>query len=253
MSAVKYFLFIFLFLTSVYAETKKVYFYTTEKSINDFKSLKVNFDEYLQKFGAYDFQAFSTRDTFEEYLNKKDIIVILSSWHFQKIAQKYNLNPKLVAIKQESNRSTKVLVGKKGSEYNGTVTTAFSSEYSQKIMNEFSNNLDLKLLNVPKEIDALMSVGFGMSKFALVSKDSLDLLQQANTFLASQIEIYEESLPDFRILIAFKSQEKEKQKLIDMFTSMSKKREGKKILDLLRVDNLVVLTQNELRQLGGSK
>ncbi len=254
MLKIKYLIPILLFLSSaLFAETKKVYFYTTESNINDFKSLKVNFDRYLKYFGNYDFQAFNKRSVFEKYLENPNIIVILSSWHYKQIAQKYDLDAKLVALKKESTTDTKIVVGKKGLSYDGTITTAFSKEYAKGMIDKLSPKNSLNILNVPKEIDALMSVGFGMSNFALVSKESLELLRQANSFLTSQMHIYKESKPSFRMLVSSKLKEKRHKELIDIFTSMETKEEGKKILDILGVDKIVILTNNDLKQLGGMK
>ncbi len=255
MAKLKYLIPILLFLSSaLFAETKKVYFYTTETNINDFKSLKVNFDRYLKYYGNYDFQAFNKRPVFEEYLKDKNIIVILSSWHYKQIAKKYNLKAKLVALKKESVTDTKIIVGQKGSAYDGTLTTAFSKEYAKKMINKLAPKNTLNLMNVPKEIDALMSVGFGMSKFALVSKESFELLKQANSFLTSKMEVYKESKPAFRMLIASNLKEEyNNKKLLDIFTSMGLKEEGKKILDILGVDGIVMLTKNDLKQLRETK
>lgn len=250
MVTIKYLIFLSLLISSVYAETKKVYFYTTESNINDFKSLKINFDGYLKYFGKYNFQAFTKKDMFEKYLEDSDIIVILSSWHYKQIAKKYNLKPKLVAFKGEGTTSTKVLIGKKGLTYEGTVTTTFSNHYAQNLVDKLVKSNNLKLLAVPKEIDALMSVGFGMSKFALVSRDSFELLKEANVFLANKMKIYQESLPNFRMLVA-SSSEIQNQKLVEMFTSLHTKSEGQKILGMLGIDDIVVLSTNDLKQLGG--
>lgn len=253
MAKIKYLILISLFISFVCAETKKIYFYTTETNINDFKSLKINFDEYLKYFGDYDFQAFNKRETFEKYIEDQNIIVILSSWHYKQIAKKYNLDAKLVALKKDTVTDTKIIVGKKGLSYDGTITTAFSKEYAKEMISDLTLDNSLNILNVPKEIDALMSVGFGMSKFALVSKESFELLKKANSFLTSTMQVYKESKPSFRMLIASKLKEKYHKELADIFTSMDQKIEGKKILDLLGVDRIVVLGNNDLKRLGGEK
>lgn len=253
MEKIKYLLVFLLFCTVSFADTKKVYFYTTETNINNFKSLKINFDQYLSSFGDYNFQAFNKKETFEKYLKEEDIIVILSSWHYKQISKQYNIKAKLVALKKESITDTKVLIGKKGAKYKGTLTTAFSSKYTKDLVSKFLPQNNFELLNVPKEIDALMSVGFGLSEFAFVSKDSFKVLQKANSFLASKMEVYKESIPTFRMVVASKLKEKYNKKIIDIFTSMNTNTNGQKILSMLRVDDMVILTKNNMKQLGGTK
>ncbi len=253
MIQLKHLILILLLLSSIFAEEKKVYFYTSETNVNDFKSLKINFDQYLQHFGDYNFQAFNNKEIFEEYLKDENIVIILSSWHYKQIAKKYKLQVKLVALKKESVTDTKVLVGKKGSPYVGTVTTPFSHEYATTHISKLNSASSLHILNVPKEIDALMSVGFGMSQFALVSKDSFELLKTANSFLASQMEVLSESTPTLRMLVASKIKKHNNKELIEIFTSMDSQDEGKTVLDILGVDKIVVLTKNDLQKLRGVK
>jgi hypothetical protein len=255
MVKIKYLLFFILLLSnSIFADSKKIYFYTTEANVNDFKSLKVTFEQYLSKYGDYDFQPFNKKELFEQFLEKKDIIVILSSWHYKQIAQKYNLEAKLVALKRESVTDTKIIVGKKGLQFDGTITTTYSKDYSKKLIDTLIENNNLNIVNVPKEIDALMSVGFGLSKFALVSKDSFELLKNINGFLAEQMTIYKESKPNFRMLIASKLKNQYSEECINLITSMNSNIYGKKVLNLLGIDNIVILTKNDYNQIiGGVK
>ncbi len=247
-------LFILLLSSGLFADSKKIYFYTTEANVNDFKSLKVTFDQYLSQYGDYDFQPFNKKEIFEQFLKNQDIIVILSSWHYKQIAKKYDLEAKLVALKKESMTDTKIIVGKKGLQFDGTITTTYSQDYSRKLIDTLIQNNSLNILNVPKEIDALMSVGFGLSKFALVSKDSFELLKNVNGFLAKQMTIYKESKPNFRMLIASKLKNQYSKECINLFKSMNSDLYGKKILNLLGIDDIVILTKNDYNKIiGGVK
>ena len=59
-----------------------IYFYNPETNINNFASLKIEFDTYLASLGPYQFQPFSDKDTFEKYIAKKrDCIFLISTWH----------------------------------------------------------------------------------------------------------------------------------------------------------------------------
>jgi len=54
---------------AAFAEPDKttVYFYSSETNINNFKSLKMEFDKYLSRFGTYEFQPFSNREDFGQH------------------------------------------------------------------------------------------------------------------------------------------------------------------------------------------
>ena len=247
-------LILFLF-SMIFADTKKIFFYTTENNINNFKALKVSFDTYLRNYGDYEFQPFNDIKTFEEYIHNKDSFVILSSWHYKKIAAEYNLEAKLVAEKEKTKTDTKILVGKKNLSLNGVVTSAYDDEYTKELLLTLTKNKsdDLSVLIVPKEIDALMSVSFGMSKFALVSRDSLRLLKNINPFLTKNLKIYNESIPAYRMLVTCNKIDKDKLKLMSIFEKMDLNDNGKNILGMIGVDKLVILNSNDLKNLGDAK
>ena len=243
---------IVMLISSIYAtEMKKVLFYTTDSNINNFKSLKISFDRYLQQFGLYEFQPFSDKSTFERYLTSDNLIVILSSWHYQQISKTYNLQAKLVGKKQNSITNRIILVGQKNMPLKGVVTSAYDKEYARKTLDKLADNADLRVLVVPKEIDALMSVGFGMSNFALVSQDSLTLLKEINPMLADNLTIYKKSDPVYRMLLAYSGAENKK--LIELFLNMGKDKESKDILNMIGIDGMQELTPVDLRRLGGVK
>ncbi|MDD2781439.1 MAG: hypothetical protein PHR02_07840 [Sulfuricurvum sp.] len=201
---------ILLVVTTLCAENTKVYLYTPEINVNNFKSLKTSFDTYLSTYGEYEFQPFSDKETFEKHLKKRESIVILSSWHYREIGKKYNLEAMLVAKHKGSITDRKILVGKKNMILKGVVTSAYPKEYTNELLNTITqeNAKALSVLKVPKEIDALMSVGFGMSKFALVSKDTFEHLQIINPVLSKELKIYYESVPEYRMLLACNAAEK---------------------------------------------
>ncbi|HEX5330198.1 hypothetical protein [Sulfuricurvum sp.] len=238
----RFFSLIFLVVMTLCADNVKVYLYTPEINVNNFKSLKMNFDSYLSIYGNYELQPFSDKETFEKYLKKRNSIAILSSWHYHEIAKKYNLEAMLVAKKRGSITDRKILVGQKNSVLKGIVTSAYDKEYTGELLSTITknNSKELSVLKVPKEIDALMSVGFGMSKFALVSKDSFSLLQTINPVLAKDLKIYYESEPEYRMLLVCNEIDKEDSKLISVFKNMELSDSGKSILNSIGIDKLVV-------------
>lgn len=239
----------FLFCVMLFAETHKVYYYTTDKNIDNFKTLKVNFDRYLSKFGPYEFQAFTDKEMFETFLKKSNNIVMLSSLHYKQIAKKHKLDAVCVAQNKKSITDTNVIIGKANTPLNGTVTTAFSEKYTNKLLRKTFGLHQLRLLKVPKEIDALMSVGYGMSQFASVSKDSFKLLQKTNGTLTKNMRIYSESDPTYRMLVAVNKENVKDKDFIRIFTNMNKNKNGKSVLKLLGIDSIVKLNPNHLRSL----
>ena len=240
---------VFLLCVMLFAETHKVYYYTTDKNIDNFKTLKVNFDRYLAKYGAYEFQAFTDKEMFETFLKDENTIVMLSSLHYKQIAKKHKLNAVFVAQNKKSVTDTNVIIGKKNAPLQGTLSTAFSEKYTKKLLRKTFGISHLTLLKVPKEIDALMSVGYGMSQFASVSKGSFKLLQKTNRTLTKDMRIYSESDPNYRMLVAVNKENVKDQDFIRIFTNMNKSKNGKSVLKILGIDNIVKLNHTHLREL----
>jgi hypothetical protein len=233
----------------------KIYFYSTDINIKNFASLKISFDSYLSAYGKYKFQPFSDKKTFEQELKNNDSILIVSSWHYKNLIKKHNLDALLVAQKKGTITDKKILVGKKDSQLKGLVTSAYDVSYTKELLNELikkeTNNLPI--LIVPKEIDALMSVSFHMSDFALVSKDSLESLQAVNPSLTKDLYIFYESKPKYRVLLANNKIKQNKENIVAVFNDMSNQRIGQNILEMMGIEKLVVLTSKDKNELGDIK
>jgi hypothetical protein len=243
--------FIIFLVTSMFAETKKIYFYTTESNINNFKSLKISFDRYLKRFGNFEFQPFRDQKTFEKYLKDKDAVVILSSWHYKQIAKKYNLEARLIAEKKGSVTDSQILVGSRNIQYKGVVASAYNKKYAKELLKELINVQanKLSILTVPKEIDALMSVGFRMSKFAVVSECSYNLLQEINPFLAKNLNVYAKSKAKYRMIVAESKIRESSEEIIKIFKGMGLTSKGSSLLGQLRVDKLKPISKVDLRNI----
>ena len=64
---------LFLIFCTAYADTKyTIYFYNPETNINNFASLKIEFDRYLSDYGLFKFQPFSDRKIFEKFIAGKN-------------------------------------------------------------------------------------------------------------------------------------------------------------------------------------
>ena len=226
-------------LNILLSDTTKIYLYTPTINNSNFKLLKVSFDTYLSQYGDYELQPFNHKETFENYLENDKVIVMLSSWHFYEIANKYHMQAQLVAQKNGTLTDKIILVGQHNSTLKGIVTSAYNDLYATNVLKQISHFGKFSVLKVPKEIDALMSVGFGMSKFALVSKESFSLLQTINPSLARDLNIYYESQPHYRMFLATNTMDEKTLSVISIFKEMDQSEEGKKILNMIGMDKLI--------------
>lgn len=243
----KYLLLFFLVFGSLFAQNN-ICFYSNESYIKNFKTLKIDFYKYINGDENYEFQPFDNINMFEEFISKNNSVVILSSSHYNQIKNKYHLTPLLVAIKNSTMFDTKVLVGKKDKELKGIITTALRKDIATNSLNNIVQTKNFDILSVSKEIDALMSVGFGMSDFAYVSKDSFELLKKVNGYLADLLTIYKESDAYFRMVVATNSQNQEE--IIKLFKDMKDNENGQNILNTFGIESFEILGKNDIDRLN---
>jgi hypothetical protein len=189
----------------------KIYFYSSETNINNFKSLKMEFDRYLSRFGPYEFQPFSSRDVFEKQVKgKENCLLLLSSWHYRHIHKKYALTPALTGMRNGRKYQRKILVtGEKPADIEakpGLVASASSLRYTTSVLKRMLQGKYAKdpfqALTVPKDIDAQMSVGFSTAKLAFASENAFDELKGVNPRLCSKMKIMAEGEETFRLILA---------------------------------------------------
>lgn len=228
-----------------------VYFYSSETSINNFKSLKMEFDRYLSRLGPYEFQPFSERAAFEKYVkDKKRCVLLLSSWHYSKINKEYAITATLAGTCNGQKYQKRVLVTKDKSVRGGRVASASSEEHTSSYLRAMLKGKEIidniQVLTVPKDIDALMSVGFGMSKLALTSGNALDELKKVNPTLYQRMKIIAEGEASLSLIMAVpKSFKTEAGTIIDVFQNMAADPDGKEKLMMLGLDGWQPLNPSE--------
>lgn len=239
-----------------------VYFYNPETSVKNFASLKIEFDTYLSGHGPYQFQPFSDRSTFEESLSlRQNGVFLVSSWHFRQLRHAADLDPALVGVYRGKTTQRKLLAVRKdlrtpGALTGGTVATAGTEEYTVTVLREMMGRENLRMINslkvltVPKEIDALMSVGFGMAGSALTTESTMTKLSLVNSKLHAmlyQMAVSEESLLPV-VAVPGKDQARV-QPLVAILEGMSARPEGQARLHLLGLEGLRRIGPAEMRYL----
>ena len=238
---------------AAFAEVDKttIYFYSSETSINNFKSLKMEFDRYLSRLGPYEFQPFSEREAFEKYVkDQKQCILLLSSWHYSKINKEYALTATLAGTRNGQKYQKRVLVTKDKSVKTGRIASASSIEHTSSYLRAMLKGKEIidniQVLTVPKDIDALMSVGFGMSRMALTSGSALDELEKVNPTLHQKMKIVAEGAESLSLIVAVpKGFSKGAEKIVAVFQNMAADPDGKEKLMMLGLDGWQTLDPSE--------
>ena len=225
-----------------------VFFYNPESSVDNFAALKTEFDGYLASQGAYSFQPFSERLTFENMLaNKAQGVFLLSSWHYAQLNAKTPLSAVLVGVVNGQTLQRKILISRDLPDISAlstaTIAGAGSEEYlrgqlQQMLGNQFAElSKKIKLLTVPKDIDALMAVGFGVATAAIASENSFSKLALINPKQHAQLKTLASGEKSPLLIAAVaKPQQQEEAPLLNAIEKMSQQPGGEKKLKMLGLD-----------------
>ena len=264
LSLKKYLINIFIIMVlatpQVNAIEDTLFFYNPESNINDFRTLKKLFDAYLSKDNHYKFQPFDNKNTFESFLQQGNVF-LLSSWHYLNLRQQgyTNLQPVLVGTINGDMTYTKVLSTKKNIKnlnklHKKRIASAGDKNYTNNVLQNMAQNskIKFKILTVPKDIDALMSVLFGMAQGALTARHSLDTLLTLNPRKYKLLRQHAEStaiiLP---IVIVNKPIIKPSiKKLLVAIENLPNSNSGKEILGMLGWDGWQKIDSLEMSQLS---
>jgi len=246
-------------------ENLTIYFYNPEINITRNAVLKNIFDLYLEKQGSYQFQPVDNKVTFETLIKTKpSAIFMMSNWHYIQLKKTQILHASslvLRGIKNGKDTYHKILVGK-GPKLDLSVmslATSGNEEYSRSILNDIysKQSIDqfssLNILAVPKDIDALMAIGFGLADAALTTKSSLDKLSILHQQQNQPLHILGESHPLKRLAVVFKQIPKiEHHQIQTILKHMAKSKKGKRGLNMLGLDDWQLVDQQLTKNKGQS-
>jgi len=245
--------------------TTSVFFYNPETNVHRNSILKQKLDRFLVTKGNYQFQPVNDRTAFKQLTqNQSNALFIMSSWMFESLAKDARLSPKLVGIKNDSAFFKKSLVIHKQFQSKPlnelVIASAGSDLYGQTVLSNIykhaSNNQQAffktptsiadalnfspKLLTVPKDLDALLSVGFGMAQGALSTKESLNQLKTLYQNQHQQLVVLGESTPVMRIVVATPEEASPQiLQLIPVLEDMKESVAGKISLSLMGLDSWI--------------
>ena len=138
---------------------------------------------------------------------------------------------------------------------NAKVASAATEDYARTMLRKLLDRQpavepSVKILTVPKDLDALMAVGFGLADAALSAQDGLTQLASLNPKLAEQVHSMATTDPaPLPILAAPRGSADAVKDLVGVIEAMARDPEGGRRLNLIGLDGLRKLTEAERRML----
>ena len=240
---------IFSVIPSSSATSNKIliYFYSSESNINNYKSLKMEFDRYLSRYGPYEFQPFKDRETFEQQIKDKErCLLLLSSWHFKNIYKDYDLTFALTGLRNGNKYQQRILVALDtvlsiDDLIGADIASASSVEHTMSVVSGMFKKKDATLkesvLDVPTDINALYCVVNGTSKAALITRNTFEEVEKIYPSMYRKMKILAEGRESLSLIVAIPEGFVEQAvQPIDIMKNMPTNPDGKKNMRMLGLD-----------------
>ena len=244
----------FLRTTRAQAPGATIHFYSPETNINNFGTLKSEFDSFFKEAGGHKFQPYGDRAAFEKALEAGNGLFLMSSWHYPQLAAKAEWQPSLIGQIKAKSTQRHVLCAKqpvasiaalKGAKVVSAGNMAFIQAMLTDLLGPAHRALlkELNVLPVPKDSDALMTVNLGSAQAAVATEGGLDRLAKTNAkqhdALVQLAKGPERLLP---IVVAPAKPDAAAQSLLKVLADMGADPEGQQRLRLLGLDALAPVT-----------
>ncbi|MFC1617428.1 PhnD/SsuA/transferrin family substrate-binding protein [Candidatus Margulisiibacteriota bacterium] len=256
-------LLIFFFIFTIFSSSAtalQVHFFVPEANIHDYALLKNIFGNYLANFGEYDFQPYSSQTVFEKAIkSEKKGLFIMSSWLYNKLNTNNNLVVKLVMESSKRNTTKEMLTTRKDRTLEnllsgGTLATSRSKLFVRKILKELFPNKNVskvKIISVPRDLDALISVSYGMAIAAITSKDNFFKMKKIDPLSYKKLKSLAESNEMLRpIVVVYRNQELTYQPLYQVLLKMDKDNKSETLLDLIDFSRWKIIKNKDKKYLS---
>lgn len=203
------------FATSISAANEPpltiIYYHNGESAANNFKLLKDEFDLYFSRTGSLRFQPVRHRVDLESAITAGTIrIAVLSSWHFRELQRRgVPLHPLLVGEWEGNCRQTHIfwMRADNVSDSSARPLLLASSRPKEEIARFLAGSTefalpDFRILPVPKDVDALLSVTFGMADAALATRTASDAFFRANPAQSNRLTHHGKEMADLHPVVA---------------------------------------------------
>lgn len=231
----------------------KIYFFNPEINASRNLVLKNTWDSFLGKHGNFSFQPVDGLEDFKGLLEQEQgAAFIMSEWLFNNLKLKSREVFKVVmqGLKGGQDTYRRILVGNSGELDLEKARIASSGDKARnlKILADMFPELSaqqigqLKLLEVPKDIDALLALGYGLADLALTSEISLANMAMLNENRFRELDVIKQSKPLGQSILVFKTlDESKRQAVARSLINMPDTSHGRRAINMIGLDDWKIL------------
>jgi|GEM_PF-1318629 hypothetical protein len=232
---------------------EELYLLSPESGSKTLQLLKLDFEKYLSKHGEYSFHPFNQEKELQELIeNRPQAIVFMPAESYRKVFHRYRLTAVAVGTVNGVALKQHLLVGRQGSSRDalqGAVVMPFSEEVGRDLLEQLLGKTEaskLEILTVPKGVDALMSVGFGMAELALTDLHSFEQVAKINGQLVGQLSQLAVGADQFNTVISVPERKVLSKELLSVLMEMKESAEGRRLLQFLEIEGWKPPSREEL-------
>jgi len=201
---------LFFYSPLLHAETL-IYFYNPDANLRDVAQLKSQVQEYFRTIDKdVNLKAFlRLQDLLTALKTQPPDFLVASSWVFKNYGANFGLKPLLVGQGTGGRAYYKVLISKKGLPGGAAPSLSMVGLGEQNISNlkslvpELKKYLNINIVEVSKDIDAVFAVSFDQVDMALVHPQNIETVRKANQSAVTDVKVLAKSTPiDYPIFSA---------------------------------------------------
>ncbi len=230
------------------------YYFNPDTSQGNLGNLKREFDQYLlEKGSSAKFQPFAHFVDFHRQNNKRHpSFILVPEWYYRKYGKELGLQPILTPIRNGSTSYQKViLVPKAASDapndykiISFALTSMLQDDVNEELKVLLAKQLvdqqQVNMITVPKDLDAILALVLGQVEMALVAEHNLQTIAEINPKILHNVKQLDDTITvSMPVLCYLKNRVDDKQveKLVEVFTGMSREEPQNKIMEMLKIDN----------------
>jgi ABC transporter, phosphonate, periplasmic substrate-binding protein len=241
-------------ITSNNSLPREFYYYNPDSPQSNLGSLKQEFDVFLSENNfSYTFQPFTHFADFHRLNNEnRPAFILVPEWYYRQYGKALGLRPLLVPVRHGNTSYKKILLIAPGSSVAAndygiisfamtTMGPAIPTSVIKGLLPDGLGSLQqLNIINVPKDLDAILALVLGQVKMALVAQDNLQTISDANPRIVQRVKKLDKTVTVPMPMICYLADQVDKEdveRFITAFMKMAKEHPRNKIMEMLQIDD----------------
>ena len=230
------------------------YYFNPDSPQSNLGRLKQEFEAYFSdKDFSFTFQPFTHFVDFHRLNNeRRPSFILVPDWYYRKYGKDLGLHPLLVPVRNGLISYKKILLVSQSASpasndydiISFAMTTmgpdGEAAVIKELVADELVSIEQLNIINVPKDLDAILALVLGQVKMALVAQENLQVISDANPRIVQTIKKLDRSVIVSMPVLCYlegSAESGDVKKLVEAFRKMTAEQPRNKIMEMLQIDD----------------